>query len=55
MKEIRKQILESFSGLSQTINDTKSYIRLYSGDVELRQKAEDLYVVILDAVQGITS
>ena len=54
MKEIRELILSSLASLSHTIDNSKSYIRLYSRDVELQNRAEDLYITILEAVEGIT-
>lgn len=55
MKVIRESIFKTFDGLSDTLDNTNVYIRYYSGDQLLRQKAEDLYIAILDAVKGIIS
>lgn len=55
MKAIRESILNTFDGLSDTLDNTDVYIRYYSRDQSLRQKAEDLYIAILDAVKGIIS
>ena len=51
MKRIREQVLKCLARLSQIIGSIKSYIQLYTGDVVLRQKAEDLYLAILEAVE----
>lgn len=54
MKAIRESIIKAFDALSETIDSTNVYIRFYSSDVILQQKAEDLYIAILEAVKGIT-
>lgn len=54
MKHIRGLVLTAFDSLGENIENTKSYIRIYSQDRELQKRAEDLYVAILEAVEGIT-
>lgn len=55
MKVIRELIFKTFDGLSDTLDHTNVYIRYYSGDESLQQKAEDLYIATLDAVKDVTS
>ncbi|KAJ5088349.1 hypothetical protein N7456_011965 [Penicillium angulare] len=54
MQAIRESVMKSFSSLSETIDSTYHYIRVYSGDYILRQRSEDLYIAILEAVRGVT-
>lgn len=54
-KEIREKILETLDSLSDTINHTVSEIKLYSGDSELKDHSEQLYMGILDFVRHCTT
>lgn len=54
-KDIREKIVETLDSLSDTISHTKSEIKLYSRDMELREKSEDLYMAILDFVRHAVS
>jgi hypothetical protein len=53
MKSIRESIFKTFDGLSDTIDNTNTFIRAYK-DPTLHLRAEDLYVAVLEAVKGIT-
>jgi hypothetical protein len=53
MKSIRESIFKTFDGLSDTIDNTNTFIRAYE-DHTLHLRAEDLYVAVLEAVKGIT-
>ncbi|KAE9365710.1 hypothetical protein N431DRAFT_472312 [Stipitochalara longipes BDJ] len=56
MKEVRESILKAFDGLSQNIDDTRDYLKLYrEGDLEVQERAEELYVAILESVQDMTN
>jgi hypothetical protein len=55
MKEVRESILKAFDGLSQNIDDTRVYLQLYQEDVEVQERAEELYVAILESVQDMTT
>ncbi|KAL0253355.1 hypothetical protein SLS55_010332 [Diplodia seriata] len=53
-KDLRELILGSLQALEVEIDYAKTYIREYAWNDELRQKTEDLYIAILDAVEEIT-
>lgn len=55
MKEVRESVLKAFDGLSQNIDDTRAYLQLYRQDVEVQERAEELYVAILESVQDMTN
>lgn len=55
MKVIRESIFKIFDGLSDTLDNTSVYIRHYSRNASLRQKAEGLYTAMLNAMKGIIS
>ena len=55
MKEVRESVLKAFDGLSQNIDDTRGYLQLYREDVEVQERAEELYVAILESVQEMTT
>ncbi|KAK4231445.1 hypothetical protein QBC38DRAFT_528462 [Podospora fimiseda] len=47
----REDILELFDSLSGRAEQTKANIRLYSRDVDLHTKSEELYMAVLDCVR----
>jgi hypothetical protein len=51
--KVREQILNCLGTLTRTVEGTKSFQKLYSGDRRLWETAESLYVALLDAVQDI--
>ncbi|KAH8435030.1 uncharacterized protein LDX57_012659 [Aspergillus melleus] len=53
-KSLRETVFGVFDSLSETIECSKSYIRIYSEDSELRTKSEALFIAILEAVEAIT-
>ena len=55
IKLLRATILRTFDSLGENIDNTKAYIRIYSRDQELQDRAEDLYVAILEAVEAIVT
>ncbi|OJZ87350.1 hypothetical protein ASPFODRAFT_217722 [Aspergillus luchuensis CBS 106.47] len=54
MSTIRDLILGSLDSLSQPIEDVSPYLYTYSWSETLLEKAHDLYICILDAVEEIT-
>jgi hypothetical protein len=50
---VREQILNCLSTLTRTVEGTKGFQKLYTGDKELWEAAESLYIALLDAVQDI--
>lgn len=50
---MREQILDCLGTLTRTVEGTKGFQQLYSGDNRLWETAESLYVALLDAVQDI--
>ena len=50
---MREQILNCLSTLTRTVEGTKGFQKLYTGDKELWEAAESLYIALLDAVQDI--
>ncbi|QYT04744.1 hypothetical protein H0G86_011647 [Trichoderma simmonsii] len=54
-KDIRGIIIRVLDSLSEHIEGSKSYIRMYAWNEDIRQKTEDLYIVILEAVEAITN
>ena len=54
MSAIRDLILGSLDSLSQPIEDTSPYLYTYSWSQDLLDRAHDLYVSILDAIEEIT-
>lgn len=50
---MRGQVLSCLGTLTKTVEGTKSYQKLYSGNKELWEAAEGLYIALLDAVQDI--
>ncbi|KAK3942418.1 adenosine trna methylthiotransferase [Diplogelasinospora grovesii] len=52
-KQLRELILGSLESLGTEIDYTKLLIHEYAWDENLRQKTEDLYIAILDAVEAI--
>ncbi|UKZ74756.1 hypothetical protein TrVFT333_002426 [Trichoderma virens FT-333] len=54
-KGIRGLIIRVLDSLSEHIEGSKSYIRMYAWNEDIRQKTEDLYIAILEAVEAITN
>lgn len=50
---MREQVLNCLGSLTRTVEGTKSFQKLYSGDRRLWEAAECLYIALLDAVQDI--
>ncbi|OJD32653.1 adenosine trna methylthiotransferase [Diplodia corticola] len=53
-RDLRELILGSLQALEVEIDYAKTYIREYAWNDELRQKTENLYIAVLDAVEEIT-
>ncbi|KAK5991555.1 hypothetical protein PT974_09839 [Cladobotryum mycophilum] len=53
-REIRGMIIRTLDSLSELIEGSKSFIQMYTWNDELKQRTEDLYIAILEAVEGIT-
>ncbi|KAM0718472.1 hypothetical protein Q7P37_005542 [Cladosporium fusiforme] len=51
--KVREQILNCLGTLTRTVEGTKGFQQLYSGDKRLWETAESLYLALLDAVQDI--
>ena len=54
MKEVRERILSCLDGLSKVVKKTESYAQIYYEDQELWDIAQELYVGILEGVEGMT-
>ena len=50
---MREQILNCLCTLTRTVEGTKGFQKLYTGNKELWEAAESLYIALLDAVQDI--
>jgi hypothetical protein len=51
---LRETVFHVFDSLSETIEYSEIYIKIYIDDGELRSKAEALFTAILGAVEAIT-
>lgn len=53
MADIRQRILDTFASLPASIEASEDYLKIYRQDGELVSKAEDLYLAVLDGIQGM--
>ena len=53
MADIRQRILDTFSSLPGSIEASEDYLKIYRQDAELLGKAEDLYLAVLDGIEGM--
>jgi hypothetical protein len=51
--KVREQILNCLGTLTRTVEGTEGFQKLYTGNKELWEAAESLYIALLDAVQDI--
>ncbi|MCJ1270774.1 hypothetical protein MMC22_010671 [Lobaria immixta] len=53
MQEIRNKILNTMASMSDTVDASKDYLEIYRDDQKLFERAEDLYIAVLNAVEGM--
>lgn len=53
MQEVRNKILNTMASMSDTIDASKDYLEIYRDDQKLFERAEDLYIAVLNAVEGM--
>lgn len=53
MAEIRQKVLDTFASLPGTIDASEDYLKIYRLDEPLLRKAEDLYLAVLDGIEGM--
>lgn len=53
MAEIRQKVLDTFANLPGSIEASEDYLKIYRQDEELLCKAEDLYLAVLDGIEGM--
>jgi hypothetical protein len=53
-RDLRELIIRTLDSLSEHIEGSKSYIRMYAWNEDVRVKTEELYIAILEAIEGIT-
>ncbi|KAK3953874.1 hypothetical protein QBC32DRAFT_386268 [Pseudoneurospora amorphoporcata] len=54
-QEVRHTIFDMLDSLGDTVSHSKAQIRLYSDDMDLKEKSEDLFMAILDFVAYVVS
>lgn len=53
LKEIREIVTGCLGSLTSTVEYTKGFMKLYTGDRELWDLAEDLYISLLDSTEAM--
>ena len=54
MSKIRKQIVEALDSLSGTVQWSEDFLEIYCSDADLIRKAEELYLALLEGIEGMT-
>jgi hypothetical protein len=53
MSKVRTRILQALNNLSNTIEWSNDYIDVYRSDEELMDKAEQLYLAVLEGIEAM--
>lgn len=53
MADIRQKVLDTFANLPGSIEASEDYLKIYRQDEELLGKAEELYLAVLDGIEGM--
>lgn len=53
-RDIQELIIRSLDSLSEHVEGTKAFLKMYAWDEDVRQKTEDLYIAILEAIEALT-
>lgn len=53
MADIRQRVLDTFANLPGSIEASEDYLKIYRQDEELLGKAEDLYLAVLEGIEGM--
>jgi hypothetical protein len=53
MNKIREKIMKTLRALSETVGASENYLRIYQQDEKFLDRAEELYIAVLAAVEGM--
>jgi hypothetical protein len=53
MSDVRKKILDALESLSGTVSWSSDFLELYESDDVLATKAEELYIALLEGIEGM--
>ncbi|KAH6850583.1 hypothetical protein B0I37DRAFT_428811 [Chaetomium sp. MPI-CAGE-AT-0009] len=53
-RDIQELIIQTLDSLSEHVEGTKAFLKMYAWDADVRQKTEDLYIAILEAIEALT-
>jgi hypothetical protein len=53
MSKVRKKIFEALESLSDTVQWSSDFLEVYESDDELYKKAEELYLALLEGIEGM--
>ena len=53
MADIRQRVLDTFANLPGSIEASEDYLKIYRQDEDLLGKAEDLYLAVLEGIEGM--
>jgi len=54
MDDLRSMILDSIDTLSLKVEETTAYAHTFAFEPQVREKRDELYIAVLDAVEEIT-
>lgn len=52
MSDVRKKIFDALESLSGTVSWSSEFLELYEADDTLATKAEELYLALLEGIEG---
>ncbi|KAH6641219.1 hypothetical protein F5144DRAFT_125584 [Chaetomium tenue] len=53
-RDIQELIIRTLDSLSEHVQGTKAFLKMYAWDEDVREKTEDLYIAILEAIEALT-
>ncbi len=53
MSEIRKKVLEALDCIPDSLDIPEAYLHIYQNDPRLSRKAAELYMALLEAIEGM--
>ncbi len=53
MSKLRRKIFDAFDSLSGTVQWSSDFLDVYESDEELYKKAEELYLALLEGIEGM--
>ncbi|RYP76892.1 hypothetical protein DL771_001445 [Monosporascus sp. 5C6A] len=53
-RDLQELIIRTLDSLSEHVEGTKAFLRMYAWDEEVRKRTEDLYIAILEAIEALS-